>query len=442
MAIWWISEAIPIAATALLPIAMFPPLGISALNTAAAPYANPLIFLFLGGFVIGLSMQRWGLHRRVALALLRRVGTRPDMLIAGFMAATASLSMWISNTATTIMMLPIALSILDLGKDPAERPAENDAFPYALLLGIAYAASIGGLATLIGTPPNALLAGFLAERYGATIGFASWMVVGLPVTAIMLVLAWLWLTRVAFRVDRSPVTGTRAEIERQWHALGPLSAAERRVAAIFLATALAWIGRPLASAAFPDLALSDTGIAVIAALGLFVIPVDLRKGVFLMNWECAKTLPWGVLLLFGGGLSLADAITRTGLAAWIADGLAVLGVWPPVLVVGGLIAVILFLTEVTSNTATAAAFLPLIATLSTTTGIPPLALLVPATLAASCAFMMPVATPPNAIVFASGRLTVPLMARTGLGLNAIAILVILAGAYTVLPALIVSFAPL
>lgn len=430
MAVWWMTEAIPVAATALLPIALFPLLRVSGVTEAAAPYGNPLIFLFLGGFVIARAVERWNLHRRIALAVLSAVGTRPDRLIGGFMLATAGLSMWVSNTATSVMMLPIGLSVIGLlhADEGQTKPGTGeDRFALALLLGIAYSASIGGLATLIGTPPNALLAGFMEQTYGVTVGFFQWMLVGVPVSAVMLGTAWLLLTRILFRHAVPGIEGAEALISGEIGKLGPMGREEKRVVAVFSCVALLWVFRPLLAHWLP---LTDPGIAILGALAMFLVPADLRRGVFLLDWDHAKRLPWGILLLFGGGLSLARAIDDSGLAAWIGELLTACAGWPAVAIVLLIAAIVVFLTELTSNTATAAVFLPVVASLGICIGHNPLLFAVPAALAASCAFMMPVATPPNAIVFGSGMVTVPQMARAGILLNLAAILVILLATYS------------
>jgi sodium-dependent dicarboxylate transporter 2/3/5 len=432
MAVWWLTEAVPVAATALVPLVLFPAFGVASIGKAAAPYANPLIFLFMGGFMIALAMQCWALHGRIALGVLRVAGSGPDRLVGGFMAATAFLSMWVSNTSTTVMMVPIALSVVALiGDGAAESHRPPARFTVALLLAIAYAASIGGMATLIGTPPNALMAGFLAQRHGIQIGFAQWMMLGLPLALVLLGLAWLLLTRVLFRSARDEIAGAETAIRDGLAALGPVTVPEMRVAALFTLVAAAWICRPLLGAAIPGL--SDAGIAVAGALALFLIPAGTGDGRFLLNWDWAKRLPWGVLILFGGGLTLAAAINDSGLAAWVGAAMEGLCAWPLLLVVAALTALIVFLTELTSNTATAATFLPLAAALAAAVGAPVTLLVVPAALAASCAFMMPVATPPNAIVFGSGLLTVGQMARAGIWLNVMATVVITAAAWVLAP---------
>ena len=420
MATWWSTEAIPIPATSLLPILLIPALGIDSLNAATAPYANPTIYLFLGGFILGLAMERWNLHKRIALMTLLAVGSQPSRQIAGFMLATAFLSMWVSNTATTIMMLPIGLSVIALLA--GERDAgdsERERFATALLLAIAYAASVGGIATLIGTPPNALLAAFLAENYDVQIGFGQWMLIGLPVSILMLAFIWWWLTRGGFRLSGHD---SGELIRSELADLGPLSRGEKLVALVFVLTALAWVLQPLIAQQIPGV--NDTSIAIAAALALFIIPVDAKRRGFLMNWESAGKLPWGVLLLFGGGLSLAGVIRSTGLAEWIAQSLGALSVLPVLAMIGVVVLVIIFLTEVTSNTATAAAFLPLLGALAVAQGMPAELLAIPAAIAASCAFMMPVATPPNAIVFGTGHMRIQSMIKAGFALNLIGVVLV------------------
>jgi sodium-dependent dicarboxylate transporter 2/3/5 len=428
MATWWLTEAVPISATALVPLVTFPTLGVAPIDDVAAPYADPLVFLFLGGFLIALAIERWNLHRRIALTVLSGVGAREDLQIGGFMLATAAISMWVSNTATAVMMLPVALSIVPKRADGTLEPGK-ERFVVALLLGVAYGASIGGVATLIGTPPNALLAAFMRQNYDIEIGQLQWMLLGVPVSAVMLVITWLLLTRVIYPVARTELRGAREAIRKQLHDMGPASRAEKRVAIVFGLTALAWITRPLLNRLFPALQLSDTTIALTGALLLFLIPNGLERGRFLLTWKQAEKLPWGVLLLFGGGLSLADSVAGSGLAVWIGLQLQGLEGVPPIVLVLAVTVLIIFLTELTSNLATAATFLPVVAALAATLDAPPLLLTIPTVLAASFAFMLPVATPPNAIVFGSGYLTVPQMARAGLWLNLVGIVVIIVMLY-------------
>ncbi len=425
MAVWWATEAIPVAATSLVPLVLFPLLGVAGVRDTAAPYANPLIFLFLGGFLIALGMQRWDLHRRIALAVLARTAGRPVRVVAGFMIATAGLSMWVSNTATTLMMLPIATSVIAvMAPKTGTGDRDQDNFAVALLLGVAYAASIGGLGTLIGTPPNALLAAFMLDRYGVEIGFAAWMLVGLPVVAVMLPLAWLVLTRIAHPFRLAPASGGETVIAEAREALGPLTTPEKRVAIVAVATAAAWVARPLLNDLPGLAALSDTGIALAGALALFLLPAGKGSTGALLDWEWGQRLPWGVLILFGGGLSLAAAIAGSGLAEWIGTAMTGLGTMPMAILLVAAVAVVILLTELTSNTATAAAFLPVLGALAAGAGYAPLDLAAPAALAASCAFMLPVATPPNAIVYGSGAVTIPQMVRAGVLMNLAGVAVI------------------
>lgn len=429
MAIWWITEAIPIPATALLPIVLFPVLGIRSIGEATAPYAHPIIFLFMGGFLLAQALQRWGLHRRLALHIIQHVGTRPGRLILGFLLASAFLSLWVSNTATALMMLPIAFSVLELLEARVAKPSALQAWEAALVLSIACGCNIGGMGTLIGTPPNALLAGFMNENYGYELSFAAWLPLGLPVVVLGLLLTYLLLIYQLFPQGRRLQVEARELIRQEVEALGPMQPAERRVGLVFGVTALLWIGQPLLSRWMPGL--SDATIAIGAALVLFLLPAG--QGHRLLDWESARTLPWGILLLFGGGLSMADAITDTGLARWIGAQVGGLAGWPPFLIVLLTTGTMVFLTEITSNTAVTAAFLPVLASAAIGLGQNPLLLAVPATLGASCAFMLPVATPPNAVVYSTGRVSMVEMARAGLWLNLTFILLLTSLAFILLP---------
>lgn len=422
MAIWWITEVIPIPATALLPLALFPLLGVMSIGDAAAPFANPVIYLFMGGFMLALALEKSGLHRRIALGIISRVGTRPANLIAGFMGATALISMWVSNTATVVMMLPIAQSIISLVRRGEEHAQADHNFASALLLGVAYAASIGGMGTLIGTPPNALLAGFMLEVYDVRIGFARWMMLGVPIVVVALPLCWLLLVRFVLPQERAEVAGGKALIGEEARALGPMSPAEKRVAIIAAAMAVCWVLQPLIERVVPGL--SDTGIAVIGALLLFLTPVDWGSDEFVMDWKQTDRLPWGILILFGGGLSLAAAIQSTGLAGWIGDRLIGLQALPVVMVTVLVATAITFVSELASNTATAAAFLPVAASVAVAMGVDVHILVVTAALAASCGFMLPVATPPNAIVYGTGDIRMAEMMKAGWWLNLIMIAVL------------------
>jgi sodium-dependent dicarboxylate transporter 2/3/5 len=430
MAVWWITEALPIAATALLPLALFPLLGITGIDGAARPYANPLIFLFMGGFLIAQAMQAWRLHRRIALGIVKWVGVNPTSIVIGFILASAFLSMWVSNTATALMMLPIGLSIIDLTRDRLDQRDEGlpPHFGIVLVLSIAYACNVGGMGTIIGTPPNAILAGFASETYGVEVGFAQWMIVGLPLVAVALPLVYVVLTTV-YPIELEQLPGGAQIIDDERAKLGTISTAETRVGMVFGGTALLWMTRPLLSDVIPGL--SDAGIAMAAGLVLFLLPAGTEERA-LLTWQDAEDLPWGVLILFGGGLSLASAISDTGLAEWIGQGVEALSGWPIVLVLVSTVALIVMLTEITSNTATTAAFLPILGAVAIGLGENPFLLTVPAALSASCAFMLPVATPPNAIVYGSDLLTIPQMSKVGLWLNAVFIIVVSLLAYALL----------
>ncbi len=453
VATWWVTEALPLPATSLLPLALFPLLGVVEIGDAAAPYADDLIFLFMGGFMLALAMQRWGLHRRIALLTVRAVGTNPVQMIGGFMLATGFLSMWVSNTATTVAMLPIGLSVLvlvlgDQGATPDDNAEEGEEeagreltgsgasnFATCLMLAIAYAASIGSLATLIGTPPNLFMASFLESEYDIDIGFGEWMLVGLPLAVIFLFVAWVVLTRFVYPPEIDEIAGGEEIIQEQLDEMGPISRGEKVVLTVFVLTASAWILNSILPSIFPSLetilvGVEDAGIAIAAAIILFAIPIDWRNGVFALDWETARQLPWGILLLFGGGLSMANAVSETGVDVWIGSLVSGLGGIPVWILIGIVIVVVVLLTELTSNTATTATFLPILAGAAIGLNLDVLAFAVPAALAATCAFMIPVATPPNAIVFGSGHITIVQMVRAGVWLNLIGAILIFATAFT------------
>lgn len=440
MAIWWLTEALPLAATSLIPIALLPLVtsgqGALTVREAAAPYASHLIFLFMGGFMIGLAMERSGLHKRIALSIIRLVGTRPAQLVGGFMLAAAGLSMWVSNTATAVMMLPIGTSVIQLvdarladmglatSREPSSEHPEGRNFSVCLLLGIAYGCSIGGVGTLIGTPPNLVLANYLKQSYGMEIGMLDWMRVGLPLVAMFLPLTWVLLTRVFYPIKITELPGGREVIAGELRRLGKMSRHEWIVGVVFVTTAFAWVLRPQISALTGLDGLTDPGIAMIGALSLFILPVSVKERKFALDWPTAATLPWGVLLLFGGGLSLASAMESTGVAGWIAgafDAAQGLPAWMIVLVV---VAIVKALSELTSNTAVTNTVLPILAGAAVGLDVHPLLLLVPAAISASYVFMLPVATPPNAIVFGSGGITIGEMAGLGIVLNIISVVVV------------------
>lgn len=418
MAVWWMTEAIPLAATALVPLVLFPLLNVAPIDDVAPPYANDIIFLFMGGFLLALALQRWNLHRRIALATVLMVGTKPRQLVGGFMLTTGFLSMWVSNTATAVMMLPIGISVLTLvaAKDKDKLPPKN--FSISLMLGIAYAASIGSLGTIIGTPPNALMVAYLAEAHDIHVGFGEWMLVGVPMSIVFMVIAWFLLTHVMFKPEIQEIPGGRELIQREYKGLGPMNSGEKQVLVIFVLAAVSWISVPLV---WPDSNVADAVIAMAAAVVLFILPANVKKGVPLLNWASAKELPWDILILFGGGLALSAQFSASGLSEWVGAQVSALEALPLVLIVAAVAAVVLMLTELTSNTATAATFLPLIGGVALGLGLDPMLLVIPVAIAATCAFMLPVATPPNAIAYSSGYVEIAHMVKAGVWLNAIAL---------------------
>ncbi len=431
MACWWISEAIPIPATSLLPIVLFPILGVMSTSQATTPYANHLIFLFMGGFIIALAMQRWDLHRRIALKVIRFTGFSAGRLVFGFMLATAILSAFVSNTATTVMMLPIGMAVVSQIADRIQHNSTKagkqqiESLSLNLMLGIAYAASIGGVATLIGTPPNTVLASYLSKTYNYEITFAKWLLVGAPLVCIFLPLTWWWLTKVVNPMPKLELPNARNIIDNELKKMGKMKPGERWTGLVFLLTSLSWIFRPQLASLFPEPGMiKDATIAMTGAIVLFMIPINFRKRLFVMDWEWAAKLPWGVLILFGGGLALAGGFESSGLATWVVGHVSFLDALPLFWIILGVTALVIFLTELTSNTATATMLMPVLAGIAIGLNQNPLVLLAPAALAASCAFMLPVATPPNAIVFGSGYVTIPQMVRAGFGVNLLGIIII------------------
>ncbi len=418
MATWWVTEVIPISATAMLPLVLFPVLGIADISATATPYANPMIFLFLGGFIIAIAMQRWDLHRRIALNIIVLIGSKPRNIIAGFMVSSAFMSMWVSNTAATLMMLPIAMSVIQLtrsGNDLKLSHREFRNFSLTLMLAIAFSSSVGGLGTVIGTPTNALMIAFVHDAYGIEINFAEWMMIGIPVVILGLPVIFYALANIVYPVRFQKLPGGKEFIMEELNRLGKISRPEILVAVVFIFTGMMWMTRPLFADLIPGL--SDAGIAIFGALLLFLIPVNLKNATFLLKWKDAEKLPWGVLILFGGGLSLAGAIQRTGLAEWVGGYFGIIAGWHVILIIFVVAIVIIMFTELASNSATAAAFLPVIGSVAISIGQDPLLLAIPVALVASCAFMLPVATPPNAIVYGSGVMSIPEMAKAGLLLN-------------------------
>lgn len=421
IAVWWMSDAIPIPVTALLPIPLFPLTGALGLAETTASYGHRYVFLYIGGFVLAIAIARWNLHRRIALTILSTVGTDLAMLTLGFMLATALMSMWISNTATTVMMLPIGMALVSQYGDSSDQSDDRRFFGKSLMLAIAWSASIGGVATLIGTPPNLVLAGVVSELYGTQITFTQWFVFGFPFAAVMLLLCWLYLTRVSFPFRGSRFPGSQQQIAGLLRDLGPMQFEEKALLLVFVTTATLWISRAWLQNFIP--ALDDTIIAVASGISLFLIP-SRRPGEKLVTWDEAVRLPWGILLLFGGGIAIAAGFESSGLALWIANRLTLLDGLAVLLVVFIVVASVNFLTEITSNLATAAMLLPVLAPMAVSMELHPYLLLVAATTAASCAFMLPVATPPNSIVFGSGYLRIGDMVSKGFWMNLLSIAVL------------------
>jgi len=443
MAVWWITEAISVYATALLPLAVFPLVGAASMKATAASYGHELIYLFLGGFILAMALESCGLHRRFAIRVLSLVGTRPTHIVGAFMGLSAFISMWVTNTATTIMLLPVALSIIrmvsgtepagtgrvtdEITADGANRPERN--LSVCLLLGVAYAASVGGVGTIIGTAPNAFLVSFIQNQTGREISFVRWMTVGVPFVLVFLPILWWLLCRRIYPVATSKIPGADELLAGLNTQLGKMRRAEKLILVIFLMTAGAWITRPLLNTLHfagvaPFAGLTDSGIAVIAALLLFVTPLDISEGKFLIDWKTAVKLPWGLLILFGGGLSLAAALDNTGFSEFLGSRALILSQLPTFVIVIFITGMMIFLTEMTSNTATTATLIPVLYAVAVGLGVDPYLLIIPAGIAASCAFMLPVATPPNAIVFGSGHVTIPQMSRVGIRLNVVGIVVL------------------
>jgi sodium-dependent dicarboxylate transporter 2/3/5 len=432
IAVWWITEPIAIPITSLLPIVLFPLSGGMSLSETTAPYGHQYIFLFLGGFILAISIEKWNLHRRIALNIIKLVGTNVNSIILGFMIATAFLSMWISNTATAVMILPVGVAVIShLSDNPKTIENENLIFGKALMLAIAYSASIGGMATLIGTPPNLVLAGIIEKTYNTEITFLQWLMFAFPLSLILLLLCWWYLTRIAFKFKHKQFPGGKQEIETQLQQLGKISTQEKLILIIFMSTAFAWITRSFLLVEFFP-AIDDTIIALLCSLVLFIVPSGKNQEA-LMTWKDVVTLPWGILLLFGGGMSLAVGFETSGLAAWVGNQMTLLQGISILLLVLILVTAVNFLTEVTSNMATTAMLLPILVSFATVLDVHPYILLVSATLAASCAFMLPVATPPNAIVFSSGYLKIEDMVRKGFLLNILSIIIVTIFGYYILP---------
>ncbi len=435
MITWWVSEAVPIPVTALLPLVSFPLLGVMNMRAASAPYANPIIFLFLGGFMIALALEKHRLHERIALNLIRITGTSGNGIILGFMLATAFLSMWISNTATAMMMLPIALSVIHLLKSKGdlkvhELPKQERNFAMGLLLMVGYAATLGGLATIIGTPPNVVFAGLLDEFYDQKLGFAKWMIVGVPVTIALLLSTYFIITRILLPNNLQQVKGTDVLIHGKLQELGSITKEEKRVLVIFGLTSFFWIfQQPINEYMLQKDILNDTNIAMVGGLLMFVTPADFSKHIFLLEWKDTLKLQWGILLLFGGGLCLANGLENTGIIQAVGDWLAgqtTYGIW----LILGLIVTSVVLSEFMSNVALVQIFVPVIFGIAEGMQVDPVLLAMPVTLSASIGFMFPIATPPNAIVFSSGYIRMKDMVKAGILLDVASILIILLASMT------------
>ncbi|MBU2906656.1 MULTISPECIES: DASS family sodium-coupled anion symporter [Arenibacter] len=425
MVVWWITEAVSISVAALLPLILFPLLKIMPINEVGANYGSPIIFLFFGGFVMALALEKVNLHKRIALNIIRITGTTPNKVVLGFMIATAALSMWISNTASTVVMLPIAMSVIGLLVNDADGFTKDDRnFALNVMLGIAFSANAGGIATVIGTPPNSILIGLLENEYNIEISFLKWMVIGLPFSIIMVTICYLVLVKWFFPNKQLKFTGSRQIIQEELKKLGPMSRKEKMVLTIFGITVFLWIFRTLINSIFPSLGLSDTIISMIAAVSLFAIPFNLKKGEFIIGWSDTEKLAWGILILFGGGLALAEGMSTSGIVDMVASAISTSEI-SILFTASLLILLMLFMTELMSNVALVAVLAPVVAGIAIGLGVPLLYLLIPVTIASSCAFMLPMATPPNAIVFASGYIKVYQMARVGIVLNLISVVLLI-----------------
>lgn len=425
MVVWWITEAVSISVAALLPLILFPLLKIMPISEVGANYGSPIIFLFFGGFVMALALEKVNLHKRIALNIIKITGTTPNKVILGFMIATAALSMWISNTASTVVMLPIAMSVIGLLVNDADGFTKDDRnFALNVMLGIAFSANAGGIATVIGTPPNSILIGLLENEYNIEISFLKWMVIGLPFSIVMVTISYLVLVKWLFPNKQLKFTGSKQIIQEELIKLGPTSGKEKMVLVIFGITVFLWIFRTLINEIFPLLGLSDTIISMVAAIALFAIPFNLKKGDFIIGWNDTEKLAWGILILFGGGLALAEGMSTSGIVDMVANTISTSDI-SIFFTVALLITLMLFMTELMSNVALVAVLAPVVAGIAIGLGVPILYLLIPVTIASSCAFMLPMATPPNAIVFASGYIKVYQMARVGIILNLISIVLLI-----------------
>jgi sodium-dependent dicarboxylate transporter 2/3/5 len=425
MIIWWITEAVSISVTALLPLVLFPLFDIMPLNDVSAKYGSPIVFLFFGGFVLALALEKVQLHKRIALTIVKKTGTTPNKVVLGFMIATAFISMWISNTASTVVMLPIAISVINLLINDADGFTKKDKnFALSMMLGIAFSANAGGIATIIGTPPNSVLIGFLENQYNIRISFLKWMTIGLPVAIVLITLVYFVLVKWVFPSKGLVFDASASLIDDEYKKLGKASPKEKQVLYIFGTVIFLWIFRSFINTLLPQIAISDTIISMMGAIALFTIPFNLKKGDFILQWKDTKDLSWGILILFGGGLALANGMATTGIVASITDLIANSNIGV-LFTVSLLIFIMLFMTELMSNVALIAVFAPVVAGIAVGLEVPILHVLIPVTMASSCAFMLPMATPPNAIVFASGLVKVSQMAKAGIILNLFAVILLI-----------------
>lgn len=422
---WWITEAVSISVTALLPLLLFPLLKVMPIAQVGAYYGSPIIFLFFGGFILALALEKVHLHKRIALNIIKLTGTTPNKVVLGFMIATALMSMWISNTASTVVMLPIAMSVINLLIHDDDSFTKDDRnFALSVMLGIAFSANAGGIATVIGTPPNSVLIGLLESEYQIEISFLKWMTFGLPFSILMVALSYLVLVKWMFPNKNLHFKAPQELIEIELNKLGKISSKEKRVLIIFGVTVFLWIFRTLINKLIPNLALSDTIISMLGAISLFAIPFNFKKGDFILEWKDTEKLAWGILILFGGGLALAKGMSVSGIVDTVTNTIASSNI--SVLITASLLIVLmLFMTELMSNVALVAVLAPVVAGIATGLEIPILYLLIPVTMASSCAFMLPMATPPNAIVFASGYIKVKDMVKVGFFLNSIAVIILI-----------------
>ncbi|MGW7945382.1 SLC13 family permease [Staphylococcus xylosus] len=438
IATWWITEAIPIAATSLLPLILLPIGHVLNPEEVSAQYGNDIIFLFLGGFILAIAMERWNLHTRVALSIINTLGTSTGKILLGFMIATGFLSMFVSNTAAVMIMIPIGLAIIKEAnelKSQNTKPESISKFEQSLVLAIGYAGTIGGLGTLIGTPPLIILKGQYQSAFGEEISFAKWMIIGVPTVIVLLFLVWVYIRYVAFKHDMKELPGGQKLIKEKLSELGKMKYEEKIVSVVFLLASFLWISREFLLKNWSVTSeVADGTIAMCISVLLFLIPAkNKEQHKRIIDWEVAKELPWGVLILFGGGLALAKGISESGLANWLGEQLKLIEGVSPLIIVLVITIFVLFLTEITSNTATATMILPILATLSVAVNVHPLLLMVPAAMAANCAYMLPVGTPPNAIVFGTGRISIKKMASVGFWVNLLSIVVIVLVVYFLVP---------